>query len=664
MNKTEAKDLDTSKDGNSSETDDATDDEGPGSSQQSTLSSKYVERKVPQDEHYILKSLSIPLNKDADSELPNLIIRIRCGKQYIRISRIRLKFCFSRIPPAEKKRILSLLPNIGACLTSEFSLDTTHLVTPDLISTAKTICAWTCNVPIVTMSFIDALLERTKGDDPFPNEEYCSAIGSTPLNLKILQKPGSAQGFLKGYTCLSLQRTEAEIMLRCGGAEIIPLYREQNGKIDWTFWQNKQWWEELQKRRLKNNATIVWLDSTSRKALKGKQYLSKLMKRQETEDDNSNNNFVLKCINQTCVANALTSLSTPKDIRGEDIPEMASTGNGIQNLSFKNSTQTLVSPLNPNHENQRELQSNFDDQNEIERKDELSDSMPNRPRKRTKTDKLVQTLCGDISGTVDRKGNTDEQQSCDDALQSIKCANKESEQFQAKKDKTVNETQTGTGWMCSSSHSQPKPGKGKEKALGKERREESLLQQNEQIDQQEVVCKNMKSLLSSTNDGWLVAAPLGNARTEHKARMEENTDFDETYPSHAVITEICRGLVVKSYKAAEEGPKVSTGNRLDNNRKKDFKRFKKNIVISSSKIHKLSQVQLISVLPKESEKQIQLMALEKEKKEENERDIEFMEDDIRTKPRKRKANSIQQYFGSDNKDVPKRGSARRRVGRR
>ena len=131
------------------------------------------------------------------------------------------------------------------------------------------------------MSFIDALIKRTKGDDPFPTVGQFSAIGgASPLNLKILQQPGAAQGMLNSYTCLSLQRTEAEVMLRCGGAQIIPLYREQNSKTDWTFWQNKQWWEELEKRREENDLTIIWLDSTSRKALKGKQYLSKLMQRQ------------------------------------------------------------------------------------------------------------------------------------------------------------------------------------------------------------------------------------------------------------------------------------------------------------------------------------------------------------------------------------------------
>ena len=68
LDKKEGKDLDTPEGGNSSETDDATDDESPGSSQQSTPSSKYIERKIPKDENYILHSLSLPLNKDDDAE--------------------------------------------------------------------------------------------------------------------------------------------------------------------------------------------------------------------------------------------------------------------------------------------------------------------------------------------------------------------------------------------------------------------------------------------------------------------------------------------------------------------------------------------------------------------------------------------------------------------
>jgi hypothetical protein len=66
--------------------------------------------------------------------------------------------------------------------------------------------------------------------------------------------------------------------------------------------------------------------------------------------------------------------------------------------------------------------------------------------------------------------------------------------------------------------------------------DESLLQENEERDQRKIVHNSMKSLLSSTNDGWLVAAPLGNARTQCRKRMEEIADFDVTYPSDAVDT--------------------------------------------------------------------------------------------------------------------------------
>jgi hypothetical protein len=115
--------------------------------------------------------------------------------------------------------------------------------------------------------------------------------------------------------------------------------------------------------------------------------------------------------------------------------------------------------------------------------------------------------------------------------------------------------------------------------------------------------------------------------------MEEIADFDVTYPSDAVDTEMCRGLVVRTYHN-EEGSKVSSEKRLGTHRKKDFKKFKKNVVITTSKVHKISQVRLVTILPKESEKQIQLRALENEKEEDNQRDTDFMEDDSRTKTRK------------------------------
>ena len=639
------KEISTPQDGSDSETDDATDDEGlVGVSQQSALSSKYIERKVSKDDHYILQSLSFPLHQDDVREWTNEAspVKIRCGNVCIQLSRIRLQLCFSRIQPVQKKKIIPLLPGIGASITSEFSLNTTHLVTPDLISTAKTICAWTCNIPIVTMSYINALVSRKQASDHFPDPEDYAASGLSQLNLNILKMPGAARGMLNGYTCLSLQRTEAEVMLRCGGAEIIPLYQEKGKKMDFTFWQNKQWWEDLEKRVLKDDLTIVWLDSTSRKTLKGKQYLSKIMQRQE--DENSKTTWLLKCVNQTSIANALTSLSVLKDVHGEDILKAASKGNPTNNQSptYPSSPKSISTSKNSalDVKSMQEFKNESMDHPIGDKGDETRKNRVTSKGKETNKIHSTEEIAADGYGKVDSstRGKT----------------------------KTTNGAKNGTDWMCTINNHKSREKESTDIIDDPLDQPCETLQKDIETEKKEkepkVTKKKTKSLLSSTNDGWLVAAPVGDARKELRKRWEEASSFDEDMPSCAASTDICNNLIVRDQTKSHSDTERSNVSP-DHQSKTDFKKFKKNVVISglnSSKVH------LTSVLPKESEKQRQLRELVKKEDEEKVIDNELMEDTGPKPSKKRKSNSITQFFGAAKSSAAnaERGSVRRRVGRR
>ena len=130
--------------------------------------------------------------------------------------------------------------------------------------------------------------------------------------------------------------------------------------------------------------------------------------------------------------------------------------------------------------------------------------------------------------------------------------------------------------------------------------------------------------LPTTSDGWFVAAPSKSRKAYRKAIDETETEN----PMVAAETQKVSGLVVREYVklAATSRPGRSA------RKGKDFKRFRKNHVIrgfsssepkyadyhSGSHNATIPTIRLISVLPKESERQRQLEMQQQELARENE----------------------------------------------
>jgi hypothetical protein len=101
------------------------------------------------------------------------------------------------------------------------------------------------------------------------------------------------------------------------------------------------------------------------------------------------------------------------------------------------------------------------------------------------------------------------------------------------------------------------------------------------------------------NDGWLVAASHDIKRKRVKRSHPEYSD--------PAVTDLCTGLVVRS----ETDFKVSN-------------KFKKNSFIPGSKMHSISQIRLVSVLPQESERRKELEIVHNElEREQRAADILF-----------------------------------------
>jgi hypothetical protein len=128
---------------------------------------------------------------------------------------------------------------------------------------------------------------------------------------------------------------------------------------------------------------------------------------------------------------------------------------------------------------------------------------------------------------------------------------------------------------------------------------------DEESDNESAPDEDRRLSLPVTEDGWFVAAPA--ARKNYRKRLEDVQD-DEESPKHAAAkTARVKGLIVREY--APPAPRTASRR---NNGKKDFKRFRKNHVIrgfssfSNDGSNNPNMIRLVSVLPKQSERQKEL----------------------------------------------------------
>jgi hypothetical protein len=162
--------------------------------------------------------------------------------------------------------------------------------------------------------------------------------------------------------------------------------------------------------------------------------------------------------------------------------------------------------------------------------------------------------------------------------------------------------------------------------------------------------------LPKKKNGWLSSAPKNAIeRAKYKSTKADLEEIDVVFPSESAITVKKKGLVVRSdeecrarqaqMKAARgSGPRIVTGR--DGKPVKDFKRFRKNVVIRSGG----GGVRFRSVLPRESERQRQLEQMERDlEKSQREAEALFNGDD---------AGSIRSFFGSTAKKKKKSRSRR------
>eukprot|EP00554_Chaetoceros_debilis_P010946 CAMPEP_0194108162 /NCGR_PEP_ID=MMETSP0150-20130528/7912_1 /TAXON_ID=122233 /ORGANISM="Chaetoceros debilis, Strain MM31A-1" /LENGTH=932 /DNA_ID=CAMNT_0038796793 /DNA_START=106 /DNA_END=2904 /DNA_ORIENTATION=- len=713
----------------------------------------------------ILSSLSLKEIKEEDEKKGNSNSNskyaiVRCGNAIFKITRIPMEFCTSRLPPKDKKEIETTAPSIGASVATAFHCSTiTHLISIDKSSTAKWISAWACNVPLVTVEYIRAWKNRTQGTDDLPLvTEYEPSPASknddftTLVHEELRQNPSKRREILQSYKYLSLQCTEAEVLMRAAGATIVKLYRDSdNSKSkstsksnsnskDVKFWQTEEYWNECIVEAYKSDGLfVVWSDSGSKRGLKkGRDFIHKKMKALEKEKQDESG-FRMAVINQSTIAKAISDGSILKDTSGNDLIPLSSSSSSLSSSAVTSSSQRQSSQSQHSarqeqsqeqlpavkteenmHEEEEQMQVEAEVEPEVEKisppplpppppqpkspqrrsrrnnsteaeipvNDKVEKSPQRRSRRNNPPESEVQVSVNEpvdesvdfgSSGSGGGDNDDDNEVPVEENEEEIPAKPSDNTRVRGSKSSKEKEgdeesTCTKRGWISSqksikqSQLSRSVRNNGDKDIVHEELvNDEVANDEKNDAEQPNTSSKGQdnKETLPKLKDGWMCAAPQGKERSRYKRTRAGLSAAGEFSSAEAAETEFSTQLVVRSkkdiekigaaIKAAQAQGAAGRGSASNASKRKDFKRFKKNSIIAGARMHTISQVRLVAVLPKESERQRELQAMQTDiDRDQVSADALFLGDE----PKRGRGTGIRNYFSPSASTGKKSGRRR------
>lgn len=587
--------------GDDSETDDETDDEGGNSMsiQGSQLTSEVqgvLQRQFP-------VNVTEPVKKEGSIILPSLslvgtskktkYVLIQVGYSVFKVTRVPFECCVSRLSPKDKKKVEELGPLVGAHISSAFDVDNVnYLISPDRSSTGKYISAWTLNIPTISPSFISAFAERNKLTDEVPkHEDYIPAAQESDFSNNNDLAPKKRVKLFAGYKCISLiASSEIEIMCLCAGATTIRLYKtDENGKQDSKFWMTDEFFESLRKRQEEDKLALLVLDTTSKRLKKGKDFLMNKMQELEAAG------VSISLVNQKAVAQTI-SLGVPlRDTHDNevspliDIPDSQS----IASRASSKSSQKKASPTVISSDADKAIEEDQRIENDHGMEEENENLAPEPTNQdtsisETETVQVTRMQQGDTEMLAPEDVEESRpKRSTKETAKSDWISGSKSKSNKSKK------KQKDTGWMSTA----PKPSV----------EELHVLQDEEENEYEETEVDSKNAVhLEKSNDGWFKAAPHGKARNKFKRKVH-NEETGELFES--AETETVQNLEVDK-KNKTDHVQSNLGSRQTQGNSQNFKKFKKNSVIAGAGLHQIEPVRFIPVLPKESERQKELEAMQ------------------------------------------------------
>ncbi|GMI33705.1 hypothetical protein TrCOL_g743 [Triparma columacea] len=165
------------------------------------------------------------------------IVQVGAQNSKLRITRIPLVLCFSAVSDKSLLEDPKKADTIGAICGRTWSCrSSTHLVTDARKNTGKNIMAWATSRPVITTKWVEALMARTRGSDPIPDEFDYEPSGT--LKLDRVDQSLPRNNTLENVYLLSLMKEELEELAIAGGGKVKRCYEMS----DKEFFEDKGAW--------------------------------------------------------------------------------------------------------------------------------------------------------------------------------------------------------------------------------------------------------------------------------------------------------------------------------------------------------------------------------------------------------------------------------------
>ncbi|KAL7491949.1 hypothetical protein ACHAWT_004673 [Skeletonema menzelii] len=548
---------------------------GSSSSSSSLSTPKFI--KVEPNKSVILLPLShsnTNTSTSSSSSPPHVIILLGAIGSAIRLTLLPLQFTFSSISPKSTlQSYIDSLPYIGASYNQWDVNQSTHLVAMEKKANAKAIAAWAGGKSVVTLGYIDGLLGRGKLDDLLPREEDYPPKGTSQLD--SLSYSGDHSKALQGYCVAVMMEDDNGPLAQSAGAKFLKVYNAPDtSQADFD-----NWWNTQQQMAIEGKMVLVLVDSKSSKC---KPYSTWLHKRND-----------VRLTSAKHLAQAITGNNGEGDLLFDSKKEAIEKMEGwdavvMEEESTKEADKNDSEDVETSEVADGAKIAEEELQHESKEKEAIEGKQPvHAGEKRTKQKEVSEEVI------------TNEQQP----------EERPPEKKRRRKEQPKESTQ--------------EEGIAMETELVEESRDESFDANIDAQSDDEPGLPDERIPLPTTSDGWFVAAP--------KSRKAYRKAIDEIVAENPLVaaeTQRVSGLIVRAYVK----PAATTRPGRSTRRGKDFKRFRKNHVIrgfsssepnyadfnSSSHNATLPTISLISVLPKESERQRQLEMQQQELEREQE----------------------------------------------
>lgn len=164
------------------------------------------------------------------TEPTSIVVQVGVQGSSIKLTWIPFRVVFSKFPNKTLEQTIQKdLSKIGAIEDTEMTSQTTHLVTPRVTVSTKSLIACCQKLPIVTPDYLMALLNHTQPGQSIPSiSEYLSPHED---KLAFIREKGTNPNLMDGYIVFFLDHKEdVEALVQCTGGTVIPLYEHKNDK--------------------------------------------------------------------------------------------------------------------------------------------------------------------------------------------------------------------------------------------------------------------------------------------------------------------------------------------------------------------------------------------------------------------------------------------------